>query len=254
MSPLSILILGFILGLKHATDADHVVAVTTIVTRQRKLRHAALVGITWGIGHTLMIIIVGIAIIIFHVSIPERAQLSFEFVVAVALVVLGLLNLTGIMKRIMTKLEALRPLHTHLHFHGAAHVHMHNHPEHFHEDPGSHEAVAEFIYHHGVVQLLRPFIVGLIHGLAGSAAVALLVLGSISDERVAVVYLAIFGVGTIVGMMLITTLLGVPIIAGSKKFARFDRIVTALSGVISVAYGLSFGYHIGIVDGLFRPW
>lgn len=230
MNAFTILTLGFLLGLKHASDADHVVAVTTIVSRARKLRHAAMVGITWGIGHSLMIIIVGIAIIIFHVSIPEKIQLAFEFAVAVALIMLGVLNLTGVMKKIITRFTG---------------VHMHLHQTHTH-------AMQEFISTHGMVHLIRPLVVGIIHGLAGSAAVALLVLGSIDDQKTAILYLGIFGIGTIVGMMLITTLLGIPIIAGSKKFAQFDRAVTVIAGYISIIYGIYFGYHIGVIEGLFR--
>ncbi len=240
MSPLSILTLGFLLGLKHATDADHVVAVTTIVSQQRKLRHAALVGITWGIGHTFMIIVVGIFIILLHVTIPHKAQLVFELIVAIALVVLGLLNLTGVMQRLLSGFSGV---HSHLHRHDAIHIHVHQHQAGLDHTP-KHEQVTEFIEHFGIFHLLRPLIIGIIHGLAGSAAVALLILGSISDQQVAILYLGIFGVGTIIGMMLITTLLGIPIIAGSKKFARFDRIVTAISGVISIAYGLYLGYQI----------
>lgn len=214
ISPLSILILGFLLGLKHATDADHVVAVTTIVSKQRTLRHAAMVGVIWGIGHTFMIIVVGIAIILFHISIPENIQLAFEFIVAIALVALGLLNLTGRMQKIVA---CITPHH--------AHEHIEKHSAH----------------------LVRPLIVGLIHGLAGSAAVALLILSSIADETVAILYLGIFGIGTIVGMMLVTTLLGIPIIAGSKKFTRFDRIAAIVAGIISILYGLYVGYQIILV-------
>ncbi|MFZ5534956.1 MAG: hypothetical protein ACOY3M_02250 [Patescibacteria group bacterium] len=235
LSPFSVLILGFLLGLKHATDADHVVAVTTIVSRQKKLRHAALVGITWGIGHTFMIIVVGIAMIVFRITIPEKAQLTFELIVAVTLIILGFLNLTGIMGKLV---RSLSRYHTHTHPHGE------NIP------PHHHAGVDAFVMEHGLFSLVRPLIVGLIHGLAGSAAVALLVLGSISDQITAIVYLAIFGVGTIVGMMIITTLLGIPMLAGSKKFERFDRIATVIAGIISIGYGLYFG--LGILGELLK--
>lgn len=244
VTPLSLLTLGFILGLKHATDADHIVAVTAIVSKQKTLRHAALVGISWGIGHTFMIIIVGVAIILFHVSIPERMQLSFEFIVAIMLIVLGILNVSGVMPTILTRFTGSH--HTHDH-HGVHHTHTHEFPSLF----GHHQALSEFIREHGLFHLIRPLFVGLIHGLAGSAAVALLVLGSIADEKTAIVYLGIFGLGTIVGMMILTTLIGLPIIAGGKAYSRFDRVITTLSGVLSMGYGLYFGYQIGIVQKLF---
>lgn len=135
LSPFSVLILGFLLGLKHATDADHVVAVTTIVSRQKKLRHAALVGITWGIGHTFMIIVVGIAMIVFRITIPEKAQLTFELIVAVTLIILGFLNLTGIMGKLV---RSLSRYHTHTHPHGE------NIP------PHHHSGVDAFVMEHGL--------------------------------------------------------------------------------------------------------
>lgn len=252
MNALTILTLGFLLGLRHATDADHVVAVTTIVSRQRSLRSAALVGITWGIGHTLMILFVGIAIIVFHVVIPEKTQQLFEFIVALLLVILGILNLTGVMQRITRRLSSNTRPHSHLHLHDHMHVHTHLHIQHIDEVSGREEELPEFIRIHGIFQLIRPFVVGLVHGLAGSAAVALLILGSITDTATAALYLVIFGIGTIAGMMIITTLLGIPIIATSKKLQSFDRNIAWISGGISLLFGGYLAYEIGIVGGLFR--
>lgn len=245
VSPLSLLILGFLLGLKHATDADHIVAVTAIVSKQKTLRHAALVGVSWGIGHTLMIVVVGIAIILFHVVIPPRTQLTFEFIVAIMLVVLGCLNVMGVMPIILSRLSGSQQSHEHT---SAAH---HTHHDAFPAHLWHHRTLSEFVKEHGLFQLIRPLVVGLVHGLAGSAAVALLVLGSITNERTAILYLGIFGFGTIIGMMMLTTLIGLPIVAGSKTFARFDRTVTMLSGILSIGYGVYFGYQIGIIDRLF---
>lgn len=251
MNAFTILALGFVLGLRHATDADHVVAVTTIVSRQRKLRSAALVGVTWGIGHTLMIIIVGIAIIVFRVVIPEKTQLLFEFIVSLLLMFLGILNLTGVMQRMMRLWSPSKVPHSHIHLHDHMHVHMHQHDLHASESPGEEKDLHQFIRMHGAFQLVRPFVVGIVHGLAGSAAVALLILGSISDTTTAILYLIIFGFGTIAGMMIITTLLGIPIIATSKKLQSFDKNITWISGFISLVFGGYLAYTIGYVDGLF---
>src|SRR5258708_6928622 len=98
ISLLSIVVIGFLLGMRHATDADHVIAVTTIVSRQRSIRQASLIGALWGVGHTLTICVVGAAIIVFHVLIPPRVGLAMELCVGLMLVLLGALNLTGVMQ------------------------------------------------------------------------------------------------------------------------------------------------------------
>jgi len=251
MNIFSILALGLLLGIRHATDADHVVAVSTIVSKQRKLRSASVIGMIWGLGHTITIFIVGSMIIVWKVVIPPRLGLLFESFVALALIVLGILNLTGIMQKIIAKLSKSGQLHTHIHFHDTPHVHVHKHEEQLIENPGKHEKIQAFIRDYGIFQLARPFIVGLVHGLAGSAAIALLVLGSVNNPAVGLVYLLIFGIGTVIGMMIITTGIGIPIIVGSNRFKRIDRFIVAASGVLSITFGLYLIYQIGFVDGLF---
>ena len=253
MQLFSIVGLGFLLGIRHATDADHVVAVSTIVAREKKLHSAGLVGIIWGIGHTITIMVVGAAIILFHVVIPPRLGLFFEFLVAVALISLGVLNLTGLLGKCMSFLSQPGFMHAHLHFHGhEPHVHVHKHgmiePV---SEPKTKRALIRFIEKFGVFQLLRPLVVGLVHGLAGSAAIALLILGTITDSTLALFYLFIFGIGTVIGMMVITTLIGLPIIASSKKFARVDHYISQSAGLLSLGFGLYLAYQIGIVQGLF---
>src|SRR5207249_11614834 len=127
---LSIIALGFFLGMRHATDADHVIAVTTIVSRQRSIRHGALIGALWGVGHTITILVVGSAIILFSLVIPPRVGLTMELSVGLMLIILGILNLTGIMSWINQNLR-LAPsregiLHSHPHSHGVL-VHTHSH-------------------------------------------------------------------------------------------------------------------------------
>jgi len=185
--------------MRHACDADHVVAVSTIVARHRSISAAALVGAIWGVGHTLTIMIVGAAIIGFSVVIPPRVGLSLEMSVGVMLIVLGVANLSGITHRLFhrfTSVEAEEAehdhglLHSHAHSHGERH---HSHP-HLHILARGHETV-------GTMGVLRALAVGIVHGLAGSAAVALLVLSAIHDPLWSAIYLAVFGLGTIAGMM-----------------------------------------------------
>jgi high-affinity nickel-transport protein len=214
---------------------------------------ASVIGAVWGIGHTITIFFMGAFIIFFHVVIPPRLGLFFEFCVAVLLIILGILNLTGVLQKIMAILNMPGFLHTHLHLHGAdPHVHIHKHMEESAKNPGKKTSLINFIRRFGIFGLIRPLIVGIVHGLAGSAAIALLILGTITDAKVAMVYLLVFGLGTIIGMIGITTLIGVPIIFGSKKYQKIDRYITIASGILSLTFGIYLAYNIGVVDGLFN--
>jgi high-affinity nickel-transport protein len=255
---LTVVGIGFLLGIRHATDPDHVIAVTTIVSRQRSIRHAGLIGILWGLGHTLTILFVGAAIILFNLAIPPRIGLTMELAVGLMLVLLGVLNLTGITQWITNRSTPIHNhagvIHSHTHRHGEdSHKHVHGHaPEvHIHLEPLSQDSPQTALQRIGMYQLLRPLVVGIVHGLAGSAAVALLVLTTIRDTRWAIAYLLVFGVGTIAGMMLITMVIGAPFAHTGKRFAPFNRGLGVVSGLVSVAFGLFITFHIGFVDGLF---
>jgi high-affinity nickel-transport protein len=255
---LTVIGVGFLLGIRHATDPDHVIAVSTIVTRQQNLRHAGLIGVLWGVGHTITIVLVGTAIILFNLVIPPRVGLAMELAVGLMLILLGVLNLTGATQRITERFTPMHGqnavIHTHAHRHGdVEHVHVHSHqPDvHLHLDDHPHGPVQRFLQRVGLYQLLRPLAVGIVHGLAGSAAVALLVLTTIRDPRWATAYLLVFGVGTIAGMMVITMILGAPFAYTGKRFKNFNRGLGLASGVISIAFGLFVTFHIGFVDGLF---
>ncbi|MBI5613291.1 high-affinity nickel-transport family protein [Candidatus Gottesmanbacteria bacterium] len=252
MSPLSILGIGLLLGMRHATDADHVVAVSTIVSTQKNIFSSTLIGALWGIGHTITVFLVGSLIIIFHIVIPPRIGLTLEFFVAIALIVLGIMSLTGILETITQKLT--HGTHTHIHlFSHHPHIHMHEHESPtMPEESGKTITLKPGIFDRlGAYQIFRPLVVELIHGLAGSAAIALLILGSISNPLVALVYLLIFGIGTIIGMMMITTAIGLPIVFSLKRFTSLHKSITIISGIISLSFGLFLAYEIGIQDHLF---
>ncbi len=253
---LAVLVLGFFLGMRHATDPDHVIAISTIVSRQRTVRQAALIGILWGLGHTLTIFVVGVVIILFSVVIPPRVGLTMEFSVAVMLILLGVLNLTGIMGWINKTLVPGRDAvtHSHPHSHGDyVHNHYHTHgPEaHGHTGDTTSGWLDRTFGRLGLYQVLRPLIVGVVHGLAGSAAVALLVLTTIRNPIWAAAYLLIFGFGTIAGMMLITGAIALPFAFTGSRFAWINRHLRWASGLISLAFGLFLAYQIGFVSGLF---
>jgi ABC-type nickel/cobalt efflux system permease component RcnA len=254
---LSIIALGFFLGMRHATDPDHVIAVTTIVSRQRSVKQGALIGVLWGLGHTLTIFVVGAVIILFSVVIPPRVGLTMELSVGLMLILLGILNLTGILRWVTDTFTPAQQagVHSHPHAHGDyVHVHPHGHsPEaHPHAESQTPQGWLDQTFGKlGVYQILRPLVVGIVHGLAGSAAVALLVLTTIRDPRWAIAYLLVFGIGTIAGMMLITAAISMPFTYTSTRLAGVNRWLSVASGLISLGFGLFIAYRIGFVDGLF---
>jgi high-affinity nickel-transport protein len=257
ISFLSIIAIGFFLGMRHATDPDHVIAVTTIVSRQNKISRAALTGIFWGMGHTLTIFAVGTAIILFDIVIPARIGLGMEMSVAVMLVILGIMNVAAFMRsaRSVTGDSHAATVHTHHHSHGDyIHTHSHGHaPEsHPHSADKTPMAKADRLFGGiGIYRYLRPLLVGIVHGLAGSAAVALLVLTTIRDPRWAIAYLLVFGVGTVAGMMLITMSIASAFRFFGKKHASFSTRLGLASGLLSLGFGLLLVYQIGFASGFF---
>lgn len=256
----AVTLLGFLLGMRHATDADHVIAVSTIVTRRRSVGSAALIGAFWGIGHTLTILTVGAAIIVFDLVIPPRLGLTMELSVGVMLVLLGVLNLSGITRRITERFTpAAADGHSHPHTHGEyIHSHIHGHEPDCHGHADAETPVARLDNRFGRVgrnlglyHALRPLLIGVVHGLAGSAAVALLVLATIHNPGWAVAYLLVFGVGTIAGMMLITSVIAVPYAYAGRRFTRLNGGLAAASGLLSVGFGLLIAYQTGFAGGLF---
>jgi ABC-type nickel/cobalt efflux system permease component RcnA len=258
ISFLSIIAIGFFLGMRHATDPDHVIAVTTIVSRQNKISRAALTGIFWGLGHTLTIVVVGAAIILFGVVIPARIGLSMELSVALMLVILGLMNVAAFLRsaRSIAKVQqAAATVHTHHHSHGDyVHTHPHGHEPESHPHAPDKTPLARMDRLFGRIDIyrhLRPLLVGIVHGLAGSAAVALLVLTTIRDPRWAIAYLLVFGVGTVAGMMLITMSIASAFTFFGRRHANFSVRLGLASGLLSLAFGLLLVYQIGFASGLF---
>jgi ABC-type nickel/cobalt efflux system permease component RcnA len=262
-SLLAVCVLGFFLGMRHATDPDHVIAVTTIVSRYRTTAAAAMIGALWGVGHTLTILVVGAGIILLGWVIPPRVGLSLELSAGVMLIVLGCMTLTGVLQQIT---ESVTPpggspetVHAHPHPHGDyVHTHVHGHQPEAHPHAPDQTPLARLdrrLGRLGLYQTLRPLIVGVVHGLAGSAAVALLVVAAIGNTGWALLYLLVFGLGTIAGMMLITAGIAWPFAyAGAHAGTRFAGLAHKLrlaSGVISLVVGLALAYRIGVVDGLF---
>jgi ABC-type nickel/cobalt efflux system permease component RcnA len=241
--------------MRHATDADHVIAVTTIVSGERRLAAAARIGIAWGLGHSLTVFIVGGAIILFKLTIPPRLGMAMEFAVALVLIGLGISVLARSSPRLANRLglkgEATDLFaHSHAHEHdGTIHVHPHAHSHGDEDSHRSHRWPKSARFARG--SLKRAFGVGLVHGLAGSAAIALLVLSAIPNPIWGLVYLAIFGFGTVVGMALITTAIGLPVSLTAARLGGLNHALLVGAGLLSLGFGLFLAYQIGIVDGLF---
>ena len=252
---LSILALGFFLGMRHATDSDHVIAISTIVSRERDVRHAAIIGMFWGVGHSITLLVVGGAIVVFGLVIPQRLGLSLEFCVALMLIILGAFNLRVALRSVharSTSTDSER--HEDPHRHGDyihSHPHGHSPDAHGHSEDSVPPARLDRRFGDSrTYRALRPTIIGVVHGLAGSAAIALLVLPIIHEPLWALMYLSVFGVGTIAGMMLITTAVAVPF-SCSARFEFLHRHLGAAAGVVSFTFGLFLVYQIGFVNKLF---
>jgi high-affinity nickel-transport protein len=263
----SIIALGFFLGMRHATDPDHVIAVSTIVSREREIGKSAWIGVFWGIGHTLTIFAVGAAIILFDVGISPRIGLSMELAVGLMLILLGIINVVSFFRDLpltrerfgspappQAQLAVPQPavVHSHAHSHGDF---IHTHPHSHGPDAHTHAArnpvawLDRMFLRFKLYRPMRPLMIGLVHGMAGSAAVALLVLATIRDPRRAVAYLLVFGIGTIAGMMVITMSIASTFHLARGKQAFLQRLAMA-SGVLSLGFGIFVAYQIIVVNGL----
>ncbi len=256
---LTIVAVGFFLGMRHATDPDHVIAVSTIVSQQRNVKRAALTGVFWGLGHTVTIFAVGSAIIAFNLVIPARVGLAMELSVGLMLIALGGWNLLSFLHsmpvgQIAGNGNPSTP-HSHAHSHGDyIHSHAHGHAPGTHSHSPEENPLAQLdrtLGKKAAYQTVRPLIVGIVHGLAGSAAVALLILASIRNSTWAIVYLLVFGIGTIAGMMLITMSMVSAFSFVGNRFQSFGRRLAMVSGVVSVVFGVVLAYEICVVQGFF---
>jgi ABC-type nickel/cobalt efflux system permease component RcnA len=237
-SALPLLGLGFVLGLKHATEADHLVAVSTIVSEHRSVWRSAAVGGLWGLGHTAALFVAGAVLIALRVQIPEPVAAALELAVALMIVLLGTRILYLVLRR-------RRDVHVHAHTHdGRTHTHLH-----FHGSRDAHPAAdgsaVPHAWHRGLWGW-RPVLVGAVHGLAGSAALTLFILAEVlrgGSKLLGFAYLLVFGAGSIGGMLLMSTLIGLPFVLTSQRFRRVDTPVRLLAGSMSVLFGLYYAFE-----------
>ncbi len=229
------LTLGFVLGLRHALDPDHLVAVSTFVTEERGLLRSSLVGIYWGMGHTAALLVFGSALLVFRIVVAPRTSQFLEFLVGCMLVILGV--------RVLLHVRKSDALHIHTHEHdGTLHSHLHIHlGERGHEHQ-----------HHTLQFGKKPFVVGVVHGLAGTAAVLLLVVGAIPSLLLAFGTILIFGVGTIGGMMAMSILMSVPLALAAGRWLAMERAVRLAAGLFSLGFGVFLAWDVGFVQAYFH--
>ncbi len=235
MSTAAVLGLGFVIGLKHATEADHLAAVSTIVSERKSLWSSMFIGGVWGLGHTISLLLAGIFVLLLNFQISEQNERMLEFFVGVMLVLLGL--------NVWRKLAAGGTLHVHAHEHGARqHIHPHLHEPEMPDAPHT---------HHGFSFSPRALIIGMVHGLAGSAALMLAIIPTIDSRPLGLLYIVIFGIGSIGGMMLMSLLVGLPFFLTALRFNRFNYILQSVAGLISIGLGFSIIYEKAVTEGLF---
>lgn len=219
-NPVLLLGLGFITGLLHSLEADHIAAVATL--KSKNIRRAPLIGMFWGLGHTITLVFVGFLVLIFALSIPQILTNIVEYGVGIMLIVLGVLAI----RKHTSLFNFFRKEHEHPHTHGnVIHIHPHTHnSEHTHEH--------------------RSIIIGMIHGFAGSGAIMLLILTTIDSIEVGLLYITIFGIGSIIGMVAISTVIGASFAAISNK-TYLTKYMSIGIAIISITVGTLIMYEMG---------
>ncbi|HXO20168.1 MAG TPA: urease accessory protein [Thermoanaerobaculia bacterium] len=233
---ISLLLLGLLLGMRHALEADHLAAVASLATRSKGMRGTVLQGAVWGLGHTLTLLVVGGACLLLRAAISARLAAALEGAVGVMLLLLG--------ADVLLRLRRRR-IHLHLHRHddGTVHLHAHGHsPEEAH-DPDHHR------HAHGEGFPLRALLVGLVHGLAGSAALLLLTLTTLSSAWLGVAYIAVFGVGSIAGMAVLAAVISLPLQGTARNLTGWYNGLEAVIGAGTLLVGAWVLYHTPWVQG-----
>jgi ABC-type nickel/cobalt efflux system permease component RcnA len=219
--------LGLLLGIQHALDPDHLIAVSTIVSEHKSFKWASLIGAFWGLGHTTTLFIVGLFVIGLRVTIPPRLGLGLELLVALMLMILGM--------NVLRKAFQTERVHLHTHSHNpVTHTHFH-----VHENPQQDHA-----HLHAFKAMRRPFIVGMVHGLAGSAALMLLVLSTFQSPLGGLLYITIFGLGSVGGMLLVSGIISLPFILTAQRFTLMNRWIRVFAGIASVSFGIYLAWEI----------
>ena len=232
-APTGILLLGLVTGLRHSIEADHVAAVLSVVASNRKnIKRASMLGAIWGLGHTTSLFVAGLVVLLFAVNISDTISDRLEFGVGIMLLFLGVTTFTGWsigkvfkgLRRRKSSSSSLSSSHDHIHHHQGNVVHSHRH---VHDDEHGHGH--------------KSLIIGMIHGMAGSGALLIIVLSTINSIPLGLAYIAIFGAGSIGGMVGISTLMGIPFVklSNSPKISMALRYAAAIT-TLAIGAGLIF--------------
>lgn len=243
--PFTLIVVGLLMGLRHSFDADHVAAVSVMLTKtENKIKQASLMGVFWGLGHTVILLVTGIIVFFLVKEIPATISASFEFVVGIMLVFLGVTTITSFKISKFLNSFFSKKKHSHPHFHEELGI-VHNH-EHDHSDEQSYTHGTHSNHRHGH----KSFLIGMVHGLAGSGALMVVIASTIESPFLGIVFILLFGVGSISGMMAASTALGIPF-SKMKNKPTLQKILRIGTATFSIAIGISLMYQIAVIDKIF---
>jgi len=227
--------IGLLLGIKHATDADHLAAVATLATRQHSLVQSVKHGVAWGIGHSVTLLLFGGIVLVLGTSIPQHVVFALELAVGGMLILLG----ADVLRRLLRQ-----RIHVHIHTHGprVRHVHAHSHV-----GGGVHGDSPHEHAHSGGLPL-RALVVGVTHGMAGSAALVILSLGAVQSWTAGLMFVALFGTGSIIGMASLSVAIAIPLRLTAPHLRGLHNGLTTLIGGFSFALGILTLYRIGVAE------
>ncbi len=226
----SILFLGILIGMRHAFEADHVAAVASLISKENSISSSIKQGAIWGLGHTLTLFIFGSIVIFMDTKMPERMALGLEFIVGIMLVILGI----DVIRRL---LKDKVHFHTHRHDSGEEHFHAHSHKEEINHDPNEHR------HEHKRPFPLRALLVGLMHGMAGSAALILLVLQTVKSPLTGLLYMLLFGFGSLIGMAVLSAIIAIPLQYTSRGLTWLHYGFHIVIGFTTIILGSVLSYE-----------
>ena len=237
LTPALVLTLGLVIGLKHAFEPDHIAAVTTQISKQKNNSQSlkqrikegtiksSLIGAMWGAGHTTTLVLIGLLVYVLSINIPEVFFTGSEFLVGIMLIFLAFTTLSN------KKLFKIKHMHPHTHEDGIVHTHPHEH-----------DSVHKHTH--------KSYLIGCIHGLAGSGAIIVVIAGALTSIQDVLSFILIFGIGSIIGMVLVSNLIGIPFVF-SNKISSLNRTLRYVAGSVSLLIGITIIYEIVFVGKLF---